>query len=117
MEISSWHNDMVRIHYHRLDMAVAVATGELSFQSVDEKEVSDGDTHSRNLKSHTGMVRGVSSYANGKRLSTGYKVLQADCQNRKTRVLSMNGKTVNGEWHDVHLGSLGETEYNWLCGK
>lgn len=76
-----------------------------------------GDTDSRNLKSHTGMVREVSSYANGKQLSTGYKVLQADCQNRKTRVLSMNGKTVNGEWHDVHLGSLGETEYNWLCGK
>lgn len=44
MEISSRHNDMVRIHYHRLDMAVAAATGGLSFQSVDEKEVSDGDT-------------------------------------------------------------------------
>lgn len=75
-----------------------------------------GDTDSRNLKRHTGMVRKVSSYADGKRLSTDYVMLEADCRNRKTRVLSMNGKPGKGIWNDVHPGSLGETEHNWLCG-
>lgn len=34
-----------------------------------------GDADSRNLKRHTGMVRKVSSYADGKRLSTDYVML------------------------------------------
>lgn len=76
-----------------------------------------GDTDSRNLKRHTGMIRKVGSYANGKRLSTDYLMLEADCQNQRTRVLSMNGKPGKGIWNDVHPGSLGETEHNWLCGK
>jgi len=76
-----------------------------------------GDTDSRNLKRHTGMVRKVGRYANSRRLSTDYVMLEADCRQRKTRVLSLNGKTVKGVWNDVHPGSLSETEHNWLCGK
>ena len=75
-----------------------------------------GDMDSRNLKRHTGMVRKVGSYANGKRLSTDYVMLEADCRNRKTRILSVNGRVGKGVWNDVHPGSLGETEHNWLCG-
>ncbi len=76
-----------------------------------------GDIDSKNLKRHTGMIRKVSSYANGKRLSTDYMMLEADCRKQKTRVLSVNGKMVKGVWNEIHPGSLGETEHNWLCSK
>ncbi|MGN0918271.1 MAG: acetolactate decarboxylase [Oxalobacter sp.] len=44
MGIFSQRNDMVRIRYHGLDMAVAAETGGLSFQLVDDKALPERDT-------------------------------------------------------------------------
>ena len=76
-----------------------------------------GDANSLNKQKHTGMTREVSSYANGKRLNTAYKMYQADCQHSRYRVTAFNGKPIDGVWNDVNPGSTGDATFRWLCGK
>lgn len=76
-----------------------------------------GDANSLNKKKHTGMTREVASYANGKRLSTDYKMYEANCRNSQYRVISLNGRAIDGYWNTVNPGSVGEATFWWLCGQ
>ncbi len=75
------------------------------------------DTNSLNRKKHTGMIREVSSFANGKRLSTDYRIYEANCQTDQYRVISRNGKAMDGYWNTVNPNSVGASIYRWLCGQ
>lgn len=76
-----------------------------------------GDANSLNTKKHTGMTREVGSFANGRRLSTDYKMYEANCRNSQYRVTSVNGKAIDGYWNTVNPGSVGESTFKWLCGQ